>query len=225
MINVYIESGKRRSFACAVDWPGWCRSGGDESAALQALFDYGPRYARLLQTAGIDFQPPDSVSEFTVVEWLKGSLTTDFGAPDKLAASDANPMDEAELLRFQTLLWAYWRAFSAASQGRQTGSSWAAQASAAATKIVLCGSDANCLEPVVEVQNTARRRWTKNACGRRPCKRWPRCTARCCITRLGGILERFHFASGRRAVHAPPVCTLDHVGGRGPALENRNPDL
>ena len=116
MINVYIESGRKHTFACAVDWPGWCRSGGGESAALQALFDVGPRYARLLQTAGIDFQPPDSVSAFTVIERLKGSLTTDFGALDKLAASDANPMDEAELLRFQTLLWAYWQAFDAASQ-------------------------------------------------------------------------------------------------------------
>lgn len=36
-IEVYIEAGKKRVFAGAIDWPGWCRSGHDEQAALQAL--------------------------------------------------------------------------------------------------------------------------------------------------------------------------------------------
>ena len=118
-LNVYLEIGKKRAFACAIDWPGWCRSGRDESAALQALFDVGPRYARILQSAGIDFQPPASLSAFTVVERLVGNATTDFGAPDMPSASDADPIDEAGLLRFQALLQAYWRAFDAACQAAQ----------------------------------------------------------------------------------------------------------
>ena len=33
-IDVYLEIGKKRTFAGAIDWPGWCRSGRDEGAAL-----------------------------------------------------------------------------------------------------------------------------------------------------------------------------------------------
>jgi hypothetical protein len=28
--EVYLETGQKRVFAAAVDWPGWCRSGRDE---------------------------------------------------------------------------------------------------------------------------------------------------------------------------------------------------
>jgi hypothetical protein len=28
-----------------VNWPGWCRSGRDEDSALNALFEYGLRFA------------------------------------------------------------------------------------------------------------------------------------------------------------------------------------
>jgi hypothetical protein len=110
-IEVYLEIGKKRTFAGAVEWPGWCRAGRDEAAALQVLFDYGPRYARILQAAQIEFQPPATVSEFIVVERLAGTNTTDFGAPDVAPSSDTRPVDEAELRRLQTLLQAYWQAF------------------------------------------------------------------------------------------------------------------
>jgi hypothetical protein len=55
---MYLEIGKKRAFAGATDWHGWCRSGRDEQAALQALFDYGPRYARVLQGARLGFHAP-----------------------------------------------------------------------------------------------------------------------------------------------------------------------
>ena len=48
-INVYLETGEKKTFAGAIDWPGWCRSGGDEESALQALFEYGARYARVVR--------------------------------------------------------------------------------------------------------------------------------------------------------------------------------
>lgn len=41
-IDVFLEAGTKRTFAGALDWPGWCRSGPDEGAAVQALLDYGP---------------------------------------------------------------------------------------------------------------------------------------------------------------------------------------
>ena len=48
-INIYLEVGSRRTFASAVDWPGWCRIGRDETTAIQTLFEYGPRYADILR--------------------------------------------------------------------------------------------------------------------------------------------------------------------------------
>ncbi len=42
---VYLELGTKRVFACALDWPGWCRSGRTEDEALARLADYAPRYA------------------------------------------------------------------------------------------------------------------------------------------------------------------------------------
>src|ERR671932_2604159 len=51
-IEVYLEIGKKRTFAGALDWPGWCRGGRDEPSALQALLADGPRYARVLDATG-----------------------------------------------------------------------------------------------------------------------------------------------------------------------------
>ena len=113
-IDVYLEIGQKRTLAGAIDWPGWCRAGRDEAAALQALFDSGPRYASILHAARIEFHPPAAVSEWVVVERLEGTKTTDFGAPDVAPASDKRPVENAELQRFQELLQAYWQAFDRA---------------------------------------------------------------------------------------------------------------
>lgn len=113
-IEVYLEIGKKRTFAGAIDWPGWSRSGRDEASALQALLDYGPRYARV--TAQLGFQAPEDPSAFSVVERLEGNATTDFGAPGKAPSSDANPVGESRLQDFQTLLGACWQAFDAAAE-------------------------------------------------------------------------------------------------------------
>jgi hypothetical protein len=113
-MDVYLEIGKKRIFAGALAWPGWCRSGRDEASALQALVDDGPRYARVLRATPLGFQPPGDVSALVVVERLAGTATTDFGAPDVAPSSDAGPLDEAELQRFQILLRACWQAFDAA---------------------------------------------------------------------------------------------------------------
>src|SRR5512145_1085578 len=100
MIDVYLEIGKKRTFAGALDWPGWCRSGRDEEAALQALLEYGPRYARLLRPSKLGLQPPTAVSSFVVVERLKGNATTDFGAPALAPSRDADPISSKELIQF-----------------------------------------------------------------------------------------------------------------------------
>jgi len=113
-VNVYLEVGSRRIFAVALDWPGWCRMGRDEATALQALFEYGPRYARILRSARLGFQPPDDISAFVVIQRLKGNATTDFGAPDMAPAGDAQPLADTELRRLRAILKACWRAFDAA---------------------------------------------------------------------------------------------------------------
>ncbi len=110
-VDVYLECGARRSFAAALAWPGWCRMGRDEAAALHNLLEYGPRYARVLSTTFLDFQAPPDVFGLVIVERLPGNATTDFGAPDAVPTSDAQPLDAAELQRLQTILQACWQAF------------------------------------------------------------------------------------------------------------------
>ena len=110
-IAVYLEIGSKRTFAGAIDWPGWCRAGRDEDAALQALIEDAPRYAHVLRHTQLSFQPPTATSALAVGERLKGNTTTDFGAPDAAPSSDAKPVDDVELQRLQTLLAACWQAF------------------------------------------------------------------------------------------------------------------
>jgi hypothetical protein len=115
-IDVYLEVGNKRTFASVLNWPGWCRSGRDQSSALQALFDYGPRYARVLRTARLGFHTPTDISTFAVIERLKGNAATDFGAPNITPASDAKPVTDVELRRLQRVLRACWRAFDATTE-------------------------------------------------------------------------------------------------------------
>ena len=114
MIEVYLEAGAKRTFAGAIDWPGWCRGGRDEASALQALFEYGPRFARALRGAGLGFEAPAHPDDLTVTERLVGNATTDFGAPGVAPSADGRPVEEAELRRFLALLKGCWRAFDSA---------------------------------------------------------------------------------------------------------------
>jgi hypothetical protein len=113
-IDVYLEQGSKRTFAGAIEWPGWCRSGRDEEAALEALFAYGPRFAKVLARSRLGFEAPSALA---VVERLKGTATTDFGAPDVSPAIDDEPVREADLKRFRAVLKAGWSAFDAAERG------------------------------------------------------------------------------------------------------------
>lgn len=113
-IDAYLEVGKKRIFAGAIDWPGWCRSGRDEESALQALVDYGSRYGQILRTKELGFKAPADTSAFSIVERLEGNATTDFGAPDLAPSADAKSVNETELHRFEAILKACWKAFDIA---------------------------------------------------------------------------------------------------------------
>jgi hypothetical protein len=113
-IKVFVEMGQKKVFAGAVDWPGWCRSGRDEKTALQAMVDYGPRYAQVLHLKEIEFQVPADASDLRVTERHAGNGTTDFGAPAVILDADREPMDRMEFERLQTILLACWQAFDRA---------------------------------------------------------------------------------------------------------------
>jgi hypothetical protein len=106
-VAVYLEQGKRRVFACALDWPGWCRSGKDEAQALDALAAAGTRYAAVATAAGLEL-PRATTTEFKIVERLAGSTTTDFGVPDKTASADLEPLSRKEGERLAALVAASW---------------------------------------------------------------------------------------------------------------------
>jgi hypothetical protein len=115
-MRVYIEGGSKRAFACAVDWPGWCRSGRTEEEALQALLDSAPRYARAVKGTRLGFTAPKDVGSLRVATRIAGDATTDFGAPGATPDFDTKPMSDADLRRARELLRAAWRAFDAAAR-------------------------------------------------------------------------------------------------------------
>ena len=116
-IPVYLEVGQKRVFAGALDWPGWLVSGRDEASALQALFDAGARYAKVLRGTRLGFTAPKALDALNVVERVKGNTSTDFGAPNVPPSRDERLVDATELQRLETLLRASWRAFDAAAKG------------------------------------------------------------------------------------------------------------
>jgi hypothetical protein len=105
--SVYLEVGKKRVFACSVDWPGWCRSGKNEQAALEALADYAARYAVVADQAGKRFSARTG-EDLDVVERVKGSATTEFGAPGVVPKLDAAPLTAHAAAKAADLVVASW---------------------------------------------------------------------------------------------------------------------
>jgi hypothetical protein len=103
---VALEIGTKRVFASALDWPGWCRAGKTEEAAIQALIDYAQRYSRVAARAGV--KSPTAGPDFEVLERLKGDATTDFGAPAIAAELESKPMTKVEVDKMCELVEACW---------------------------------------------------------------------------------------------------------------------
>lgn len=102
---VGLETTRRRSFASALEWPGWTRAGKTEEAALEALDAYAERYRVVAGRAGLSL--PERAG-FEVVERIEGNATTDFGAPGGHFGFDDEPVDRSELTRAADLLRAAW---------------------------------------------------------------------------------------------------------------------
>jgi hypothetical protein len=105
-IPVYLEAGAKKVFACSIDFPGWCRSGKDEEAALEALADYAPRYAEVAKVAKVAF--PAKAVELEVVERVKGKGATDFGIPHEVTRADSEPLTARQAARQVELMRAAW---------------------------------------------------------------------------------------------------------------------
>ena len=114
--SVYLEVGRSRTIASALDWPGWCRVGRNPTAALGSLLEHGPRYARIIGSARLGFRAPKDISALVLTEHLKGNATTDFGVPGLAPTGDSRPLPDDELRRLQALLRACWRAFDATAE-------------------------------------------------------------------------------------------------------------
>ena len=108
--TVYLEVGPKKVFASAVDWPGWCRGGKPEEAALEALAAYAERYRPVTEVAEVRF-PKSAAGSFDVVERVKGDATTDYGVPGRSVAGDATPLTKAQAERLAALVGATWVVF------------------------------------------------------------------------------------------------------------------
>jgi hypothetical protein len=109
---VGVEAADKKVFVWAVEWPGWCRAGRTEEAALEALADYLPRYAEVTRRAGQRLPETAAgsftVVDFTVVDRVAGDVTTEVGAPGAVAGSDREKVTPAVARRAVALLEAAW---------------------------------------------------------------------------------------------------------------------
>ena len=115
-VRVVLEVAPKRTFATAIDWPGWSRGGRSEQDALEALLAYAPRYAAVVGRAKLAFRPPATPRGLEIVERLTGGSGTEFGVPSTPTASEDDPMSAAELERFLALLKASWFVFDSAAK-------------------------------------------------------------------------------------------------------------
>jgi hypothetical protein len=112
-LPIGLEVGpKRRVFAQVIEWPGWCRSGRDEAAAIAAVESVMARYRAAVGDLAVPLG--SGAPAFTIMERVEGSATTDFGGLDRVLASDRRALEPGEPERLGAFLDACWAAFDAA---------------------------------------------------------------------------------------------------------------
>ncbi|MFC0504948.1 hypothetical protein [Micromonospora costi] len=112
MTRVYLEKGRTKIVACALDWPGWARIGTTEDRAVAALTAYADRYRLITADAGLTFDP----GPVEIVDTVTGVNTTDWGAPGVPVAEDSRPYSAAAARRSAAILRAAWRALDELAQ-------------------------------------------------------------------------------------------------------------
>jgi hypothetical protein len=124
-IAVCLEVTPKQTFASALDWPGWCRAGRDEGAALEALASYAERYAPVAEHAGVSFPSMVALVGLDVVERVPGGPTTAFAAPEcrrpfpqvtvEAERAKVTPAAAQRLVGLVTAAWATFDEVAAAS--------------------------------------------------------------------------------------------------------------
>src|SRR5215217_2366618 len=112
-VRAVIERGPKgkRSVAFGIDWPGWSRGAKSAELALETLESYRKRYRPVAGLAGMA-EELDAAGPLEIVEDKVGTGSTDFwGISFSPAATEQEPMGEAELERGITLLRACWTYF------------------------------------------------------------------------------------------------------------------
>jgi hypothetical protein len=113
-VAVYLETTPKKTFACALDWPGWCRAGKTEELALEALSAYADRYQPVVDAAGAKL--PAS-PDLEVVERIEGGGGTAFGVPSAIAERDRHRVSGAEAERLSRIVEASWTTFDRVAAG------------------------------------------------------------------------------------------------------------
>ncbi|HEX7171233.1 MAG TPA: hypothetical protein VF365_01355 [Candidatus Limnocylindria bacterium] len=119
-VQVVLEVAAKRSFASALDWPGWARSGRSPDEALERLADYAGRYAAVAKRAHVRFRASTAAGDLDVVERVRGGSGTEFGVPGAAASRESAPLTPPDLKRLLALLDAVWATFdrvAAAAEG------------------------------------------------------------------------------------------------------------
>jgi hypothetical protein len=107
-LAVALESAPKKTFATALDWPGWSRSGKTDELALEALLAYASRYRPIVESAGLSLPPSFDAD---VVERADGGSGTEFGVPSGSHNADTRPVDAAEARRLAAIVDASWSNF------------------------------------------------------------------------------------------------------------------
>jgi len=107
-LGIYLETTPKRTFATAIDWPGWSRSAKTPEAAVESLLAYRDRYAAAIAEAGVE---PPAAEDVRIEERLEGNAATDYGVPGTIAAADRGPIDAVEARRRAAIVEAAWATF------------------------------------------------------------------------------------------------------------------
>jgi len=107
-VRILLETTPKKTFATAVDWPGWSRAGKTPEAAIETLLAYRDRYASAI--AGSNEEPPQATGA-DAEETVEGDGATAYGVPGKIAGADREPLDAAEAARRADIVAESWAFF------------------------------------------------------------------------------------------------------------------
>ncbi len=115
-IEIGEETGTKKTFVWAIDWPGWSRGAKTPELAQEALLAYAPRYAIVVKAAGLELPSIDD-DALEVVESVGGGGGTDFGVPSSITDLDRKRVTTPQAARLADLVEAAWTVFDRVAAG------------------------------------------------------------------------------------------------------------